>query len=240
MGDRLQLISAGAAQGLVQSLQGEFQSATGATIEARFGAVGAMKEALLGGAPCDLMITTGAMIDELAAAGWLDGSERAPLGWVATGIGVPQGSPLPDVSSADALRAALKAADEIYFPDPTRATAGIHFAGVMRRLGIHDELQPRFRTYPNGAAAMRAMAERGAPRLIGCTQLTEILYTAGVAAVAALPAGLGLETLYAAALSSRAAAPQLARRLLATLSAPETSALRESAGFAAPDRGRSA
>jgi len=44
---------------------------SGATLSARNGAVGAIKEALLAGAPCDLMIATDKLIDSgaLLAAG---------------------------------------------------------------------------------------------------------------------------------------------------------------------------
>ena len=75
-----------------------------------------------------------------------------------TGVAVRSGESQPDVSTPEALKAALLAADGIYFPDPQRATAGIHFANVLRELGIHDTLQPRFRTFPNGATSMRELA----------------------------------------------------------------------------------
>lgn len=227
----LHLISAGAAQGLVQALEPRWAAETSGRLEARFGAVGAMKEALLGGAPCDLMITTEAMIGALAAEGRLDGGSSAALGRVATGIAVRAAAARPEVGSAEALRAALLAADEVYFPDPERATAGIHFANVLRRLSIHDELQPRCRTFPNGATAMRTMAERGSARAIGCTQVTEILATAGVALVAPLPAGLELVTTYAAALAAGSGSRALAQALLALLTAPAQQALRASCGF---------
>ena len=159
----LHLLCAGAAKGLVLAMQAGFESATGATLTARFGAVGAMQEALLAGAPCDLMIVTAKMIDELAVAGHLRADSATSLGRVRTGIAVPAGTPLPDVSSPEALRAALLAASAIHFPDPLRATAGIHFAGVMHQLGIHDTLAPRLRTHPQGALAMQALAAAGDP-----------------------------------------------------------------------------
>ena len=43
----LNLLCAGAAQGLVRALEPAFTAATGAVLNARFGAVGAMQEALL-------------------------------------------------------------------------------------------------------------------------------------------------------------------------------------------------
>ena len=46
----LNLLSAGAAQGLVKALQPAFEQQRGCRLDARFGAVGAMKEALLAGA----------------------------------------------------------------------------------------------------------------------------------------------------------------------------------------------
>ena len=67
----LHLLCAGAAQGLVKALQPQFEADTGATLQARFGAVGAMKEALLAGEPCDVMIVTEAMIDALCREGRL-------------------------------------------------------------------------------------------------------------------------------------------------------------------------
>ena len=231
MSAAIHLLCAGAAQGLVKALAPRLLAEAGAEIDARFGAVGAMKEALLAGAPCDLMIVTDQMIGELVAAGALRADGGAALGRVRTGIAVRSGAAQPDVSTPEALKAALLGADAIYFPDAVKSTAGIHFSAVMRELGIHDVLQPRFRTYPNGATAMREMAANDAPRLIGCTQVTEINYSAGVDLVAPLPARFELATVYAAALSARAAEPALAARFLAMLTGAQARGLRAAGGF---------
>ncbi len=227
----LDLLCAGAAQGLVKALQPRLRAEAAAEVAGRFGAVGAMKEALLAGAPCDLMIVTDKMVGELVEAGVLRGDSRTPLGRVRTGIAVRRGAPHPDVSTPQALKAALLAADAIYFPDAVRSTAGIHFAGVMRELGVHDQLEPRFRTFPNGATAMRELAANEMPRLIGCTQVTEIRYTEGVELVAPLPARFELATVYTAAVSATAAEPALAARFIAMLAGADARALREAGGF---------
>jgi molybdate transport system substrate-binding protein len=228
---KLHILSGGAAQGVVKGIQRRFYEDTGAAIDGRFGAVGAMKEALLAGDACDVMITTEAMVGALAASGHLQGDSRAPLGRVRTGIAVPAGAPVPDIATPDALRAALRAADGIYFPDPERATAGIHFANVMRQLGVHDELQPRFRTHPNGAAAMQAMAAAGTPGLIGCTQVTEIRYTSGVTLAGLLPGEFELATVYTAAVAANTERPQLAGHFIALLAGETTRGLRVEGGF---------
>ena len=71
---QLQILSGGAAQGLVHALSSQFKADTGCEIEGTFGAVGAMRDKLLGGAPADMLILTSALIAELARIG----SARAP------------------------------------------------------------------------------------------------------------------------------------------------------------------
>lgn len=227
----LHLLCAGAAQGLVKALQEAFERDTGAALVARFGAVGAMKEALLGGEPCDVMVVTAAMVDTLVTEGRLRAEGRADLGRVRTGIAVKSGTPHPDVAGAAALKAALLAANGIFFPDPQRATAGIHFANVLRQLGIHEALAPRLRTYPAGAIAMRELAASPEAGLIGCTQATEIRYTPGVDFVGMLPAEFELATVYTAAVSSAAAQPALAADFIARLAGSDALPLREAGGF---------
>ena len=227
----LHLLCAGAAQGLVKALQHGFRADTGADVQGRFGAVGAMQEALLAGEPCDVFVATAAMQGALVAQGRLRADTCAPLGRVRTGVAVRSGQVQPDVSTPEALQAALLGADAIYLPDPARATAGIHFANVMRQLGIFEALQPRLRTHPNGATAMRELAASGALRPIGCTQVTEIVYTEGVELVGLLPARFELATVYSAAVSASATDPALAARFVALLCGPASRSLRLSGGF---------
>ena len=225
------ILSGGAAQGVVKALQADFLADTGAGLQATFGAVGIMKEKLLAGAPCDVLILTQALIDELEATGHVAPGSAAPMGRVKTGVAVKAGEAQPDVATPDGLRAALLAAKGIYFPDPQKATAGIHFINVVKKLGILDDVQQALRPFPNGATAMAQMAKDNEPGLIGCTQVTEILYTEGVTLVAPLPVEFELATVYTAAVASRAAAPALAQKLVEALSGNASRALREQGGF---------
>jgi molybdate transport system substrate-binding protein len=227
----LHLLCAGAAQGLVKALQASFLASDGADIQGRFGAVGVMKEALLAGEACDVMVVTDAMVDALVAQGRLLPTPRGPLGRVRTGVAVRQGQARPDVGTPDGLRAALLAADAVYFPDPLRSTAGIHFAKVLNELGIHDVLQPRLCTFPNGATAMRELARSGSANPIGCTQVTEINDTEGVDLVGALPDRFELATVYTAAVAATSQQPALAARWITCMAGPGSQALRRAGGF---------
>lgn len=228
----IHLLSAGAAQGLVRALEASVADEFGATLDARFGAVGAMQSLFDAGDPCDVLILTDAMIAAQGAAGAVDAATRTALGRVRTGVAVRTGAPHPDVATPEALAAALGAADAVYFPDPERATAGIHFMKVLRALALDDALRERLRPFPNGAAAMRELAgASSSARPIGCTQVTEILYTPGVELVGLLPPQFELATLYTAAVSARASDPLLAARFVALLGSQDTQSLRARGGF---------
>lgn len=224
---RLQVLSAGAAQGVVTALAKQ----AGLEIAGSFGAVGAMREKLLAGEPADLVILTRALIDGLAGDGKVLADSRADLGTVRTGVAVRAGDQAPDVSAPDALRAALLAAGAVYCPDPEKATAGIHFVKVLDALGIRQQVAPRLRAYPNGATAMRELAGSRDAHPIGCTQITEILNTPGVTLVGPLPTQFELATVYSAGVCSRAADPASARNFIALLTSETTREPRRRAGF---------
>jgi molybdate transport system substrate-binding protein len=228
---RLNILSGGAPQSVVNALAGDFRAATGYELDCTFSAVGAMKAKLLAGAPADLVILTRAVIAELAAGGQVLAGSCADLGCVRTGVAVRAGDPLPDIASASALRSALLAAEGIFLPDPQKATAGIHFARVLDTLGIRGEVGPRLKTYPNGATAMRALAQAKGAHLVGCTQVTEINDTPGVVLAGLLPREFELTTVYSVGLCAGAAAPAAARRFIELLTGEASRALRVKAGF---------
>jgi len=230
---KLNLLSGGAAQGVVSALAEKLKVETGYEIDGTFSAVGAMKEKFLAGAPCDLILLSAKLIGELERDGHLVPGTIIPLGVVFTGVAVRDGSTLPDITDASTFRESLLAADGIYFPDPERATAGIHLMGVLDKLGIQAQIAPRLRPYPNGATAMRELAKTDGKRLIGVTQITEIKNTPGLTLVGRLPQEFELATTYAVALCRRAEAPAAARRFLTILTGEETLPQRIAAGFEA-------
>ena len=228
---QLDILSGGAAQSVVNGLAGDFRAETGYELACTFSAVGAMKAKLLSGAPADLVILTQALIAELAADGHVLADSCADLGRVRTGVAVRTGEPLPDIASADALRRTMLAAGGIFFPDPQKATAGIHFARVLDSLGIRGEVEPRLKTYPNGATAMHELALARGTRLVGCTQVTEINNTPGVTLVGLLPPEFELATVYSAAVCTGASSTEAARRFVALLTGEASRGLRLKAGF---------
>jgi molybdate transport system substrate-binding protein len=227
----LSILSGGAAQGLVASLMPKFKEQTGLDIEGEFGAVGAMAAKLRGGMPADIIILTTALIADLAREKLVATSSISDIGRVETALAVRDADPLVSARDATSLRAALLAADAIFVPDTKASTAGIHVAKVLRQLGIAEEVAERLKVYPNGATAMRHLAESEAIRPIGCTQSTEIISTKGISLSGSLPQGCDLSSVYTAAVTTRPAHAREAQILIDLLTSQEQSELRTRVGF---------
>ncbi len=222
----LRFLSAGAAQALVRATA----PGAGVEVDGSFGPVGAMLEKFHAREACDVVILSHAQIAQLVAGAEAVAGSSADLGEVATSIAVRAGEPAPDVSDEARLRAALLGADALYFPDPVKSTAGIHFAQVLAKLGMGEAVRARSRVFPSGASAMRELAASSG-HCIGCTQSTEILATPGVRLAAALPRGFDLRTVYTAAVNTRAAQRAQAEQFVARLTGEGSLAARRDAGF---------
>jgi len=227
----LNILSGGAAHGLVASLAPRFKAETGFDISGEFGAVGAMADRLRRGRPTDLVLLTAALMTTLAGEMLVMPASIRRVGRVETALAVRAGDPKVSVHDAAGLRAALLAADAIFLPDTTASTAGIHVAAVLHRLGIADEVASRLKVSPNGASAMRQLAQSDARRPIGCTQATEIMTIDGVELSGALPRGCELATVYSVGIAAQAAHAPAAQMLIELLTAAESAALRGRAGF---------
>jgi molybdate transport system substrate-binding protein len=227
----LNILSGGAAHGLVTSLTPAFKAKTGFDIRGEFGAVGGMADKLRNGVDTDIIILTAALVAKLAEEKLVVPSSITDVGVVETALAVRSGDPKIAVGNADDLRAAFVAADAIFVPDIKSSTAGIHVAKVLAQLGIADEVAARLKVYPNGATAMRELAASDAQRPIGCTQSTEIISTKGVELSGSLPKGCELATMYTAGITTSAAHASEALELIELLTSADAREERVRAGF---------
>lgn len=226
----LRVLSAGAAQAVITGLSEVALGGETVSIGAAFGPVGAIRDRFAGGEPCDIVILSRGVIDELSAAGQVVGDSATSIGRVPTGLAVRRLQARPDISDGSSLRSALVDADAIHVADTRRSTAGAHLVTVLAQLGLTEVVEDRLLEHPSGAVAMRELANSSGIAL-GCTQLTEILDAEGVDLVGPLPGEYGLTTDYAGAISTRAENPEIAVAFLRILSGASTRQLRLEAGF---------
>ena len=87
----MKILSGGAAAAVVQGVEAEFEAASGSKVDGTFSAVGMMRDKVLAGTPCDLVILTPPLIAQLISLGHVvDGSARS-IGLVKTGVAVRSG-----------------------------------------------------------------------------------------------------------------------------------------------------
>ena len=202
--DNIRVLAAGAAKAAVERIAPEFTRQTGHTLNATFDTVGAQRDRVLNGEPgavADLVILSNAAISQLRSAARLTQGSAQDIGVVSVSLAVPQGAPVPNISSPEALKRALLAAPSIAYADPARgATAGTHFAKVLDTLGLSQTLQARISVLPFGVEVIKDVSH--GKYALGVSQSSEILQHPGITMVGPLPTPLALSTRYSAAQTS--------------------------------------
>jgi molybdate transport system substrate-binding protein len=227
---RIKVLSAGAAETLLRTLAPQFEAAIACSIESEFGNAGVIAAKLKAQQAADLVILPEKSIQEFARGAIVVRDSVIPLGTVGTALAVPAGEAAPRLDGIDRFKQALLNSPSLYAPEWRNATAGIHFRRILESLGIWDGVEPRLKTFPNGAAAMRALAAASGP-CIGCTQATEISGEPGVTFAGYLPDQFKLETVYSAGVCTSATDKSLARKFVALITGEQSRATRAAAGF---------
>ncbi len=195
-GENVKIYAAAVVKTSLTAIAAEYEMDTGNTVSVVFDSAGASQQSFLADPDAALLITTPARIESSIAEGALEAGTSIVLGTTVAGIAVPPGSPKPDISSAENLKAALLSAERIAFSDPSRgATVGNHFMGVIDALGVTDEVLAKATLAPNGIETMRLVLEEGVD--IGITQTSEILQADRDALAGPFPGEFELATAYA-------------------------------------------
>ena len=190
----LRVLSAAAAKGPLAEVAAAFERETGHRVFLEFATAGRVDARIAGGERADLVVSSRTRLDAMVAKGIRAGSVR-DLGAVHIGVAVRPGSPKPDVSTVDAFRAALLAAQSVAYTDPAAGgTAGSHFSGVIDRLGVGDALALKRHLASDGLDVMRKV--RSGEVELGITQVSEILLVDRATYVGPLPESLQLSTIY--------------------------------------------
>jgi molybdate transport system substrate-binding protein len=192
------IFAAGAVKHAVEELREGLRAAGRPVPDAAYDTVGALRDRILAGERPAVTLLSAEAIATLAQRALVSPDGVMDVGRTGVGLAAPAGRPLPDISTPEAFRAALLAADSLAFADPARgATAGRHFAQLLERLGIAEQMRPKLRLVPFGVEGI-VLASRGEVAL-AVSQATEIIDRPGVAFVGLFPDPLNIWTAYRAA-----------------------------------------
>ena len=176
-----------------------------------------------GGEAADIVVSSPAVVAELAKAGKVLGEGQMHLGRVGVGVVVREGVPLPDISSPQALKDSLIAADAVVY---NTASSGTYIDGMLRKIGAYDLIEHKLVRLWDGTAVMHHLME-GKAKEFGFGGITDILgyRDRGLRLVGPLPAEIQNYASYSAAVITAAPNPEAAKAFLAYLASAEGRAL---------------
>jgi molybdate transport system substrate-binding protein len=164
----------------------QFEKETGNKLSIIYGTTGDIVKRINAGEPADVVIASAAAVQDLAKAGKIVPGSNVPAARTGVGIAVRAGAPKPDIHSVEALKRSLLAAKSIAYSDPKDGgTSGIHFAQVVQRLGIAEQIKPKTILIGGGGDVGEVVAKGEAE--IGVQMTTELLPVPGIQYVGPLP-----------------------------------------------------
>lgn len=197
------------------------------------GNVFALTDRVQKGEIADVLVVTGAQIDDLIAAKRVLAGSKVRLAKIGAGVFVRKGAPKPAIGSVDAFKNAMLSAKSVAYTDPkTGNPLGVHIAGVFDRLGIAAAMKSKARLTAGGAPTNDAVVAGEAE--IGFTRMNEIIADPRVDMVGPLPAALQSETEFAAGIVAAGSHPEAGKAFTAFLSSPASQHLLKAMGYEAP------
>jgi molybdate transport system substrate-binding protein len=193
-----------------------FERTTGHRVETAYGGTVDVKKRIAGGEVFDLVIMASDAIDSFIAAGQVVNGSRTDIAASGVGVAVVAGAPKPDISSADAFKAAVIAAQTIGY---STGPSGDYFIELLKRIGMSDQMAAKLRRVPPGGFVGTLIANGEAE--FGIQQVSELSTFAGITYVGPLPPELQKRTVFAGGISAQARQPDAARALVSLLTASD-------------------
>lgn len=228
----IKVLTAGAMKSVVLALQPGFESASGHKLVIDNDTAGGLLKRIEAGEAFDMAIITPGAIDTLIKNGKIVDGSRIAVAKVGVGVAVKEGAPKPDLSSVEAFKRALLSAATVAYIDPASGgSSGIYVAGLLKKLGIAEEIKPKERLQAGGYVAEKVAKGEAE---IAIHQISEILPVKGVTLAGPLPDEIQNYTVYAAGLSATARDAKAAQAWIDHLKGPATSAVIEARGMSKP------
>ncbi|MGA7609872.1 MAG: substrate-binding domain-containing protein [Xanthobacteraceae bacterium] len=165
-------------------------------------------------AATDVFIMSDAAIDALIGAGTL-AAERFDIARSRIGVAVRKGAPRPDISTLASFITTLRKAKSV--GRSRQGISGLHLAGELTRLGLAEELGPKFKAYDGYAAQACANGEVE----IAIQQISELAPVAGLDIVGPVPDELQKITIFSAGIGAHSGHRDNALAFIACLKSKE-------------------
>jgi molybdate transport system substrate-binding protein len=221
----VRVLCSGAARPAFSELAQQFERATGHKIVVHYDLPPALVGKINEGEAFDVVILSHD-VDGLIRQGSVLRDSRTVLGRTGVGVAIPQGAPKPDISTVDAFKRALLDAKAI--ATSGEGSSGRYVLTLLDKLGIAEQIKPKIKAGPSGAAA-KFVAQREVDfAVIG---LPPVIGVPGVEWLGWIPAELNSWVIFTGGLSTAAKEPTAGRALLGFLAAPNAVAVFKAKGL---------
>jgi molybdate transport system substrate-binding protein len=215
---------------VIDDLGPKFERASKHKLAIKFGTLGEIVKMVQGGEAADVVIIPQQGIDTLVKDGKAAAGNVTVLARSGIVVFVRKGAPKPDVSSAEALKRTLLAAKTITYGNPADGGAsGIHFAKVLDRLGIANEVKSKT-IFAKPGRDVGDMVANGKAEL-GINQLQVVMPVTGIDVAGPLPGDLQATTVFAAGIMAGSKDAAAAKALVDFLRTPEAAKVIKAKGM---------
>ena len=226
----IKLMASGAMAHALQEIGDDFAKKNGHTIEYTVSTTGVLQDKLRGGEKADIIEVTSVGMDALVKENLVDPATRIEVAKALVGVAVKDDTAMPNIATPDALKQALMSAHSVAYIDPKiGGQAGATIVGVLKGMGIQDEVAKKSVYGKTGAEAVQKMVAGEADIAISFT--SEILPIKGAKLVGPLPPALQNPSSYAAAVPVGAPNPELSKALLRAMQSAEAHKMITAAGL---------
>ena len=220
-------ISSMATRQVLSDLSAAWQAQGGEPVQIEsVGGVDAAQRVQSGDEAFDVVFLASGAIDKLQAAGRVLPGSKVDLVLSSTAVAVPAAAQLPDISTEDAVRAAVLAAPSIGY---STGPSGVALQKLFERWGIAQEIQPRI-VQARPGVPVGSLIAKGEVAL-GFQQLSELIHVQGITIVGPMPAAIAIDTIFSGAVVTGSPQADAVRRLLAFMAAPEAAEAKRRQGM---------
>lgn len=174
----------------------------------------------------DVVILASDAIDKLIASGHVQADSKVDLVRSGVAVAVRAGAPKPDISSEDAVRAAVLAARNISY---STGPSGVALAQLFERWGIAEQIKDRIVTPPPGIP-VGSLVAKGEVEL-GFQQLSELINLEGITVLGPLPPAIQIITTFSAGVCAGSQQGDAVRAMLVDMNTSEAAAAKRRQGM---------
>jgi molybdate transport system substrate-binding protein len=226
MASAIKVLASNSIRAVMGELIPQFERASGRKVSVSYDPAKVMLARIQKGETADLVITGSGAIDELVKEGRVLADSRRKLARCSVGVAVRIGTRKPGIDSVEALKRALLGAKSVAYTQ--EGASGMHFSGVIERLGIAEEVRAKAVRQPGGLIGELVAAGRAE---IAIQQIPELLAVPGIELIGPLPAEIQLVTVSSAGVFADAEDAEAASGFIRFLLTPAAAQVMKAKGL---------